>query len=113
MAEDATPSPEGEQNIIIATERLSQPGEEAYKYRLKAPVFTAIEDVEQFIREFSEVLAVTQWPPRVALIRLQEALMEQARPYGQGRSITEIFTALRSRFDISAIDARARLQRLL
>jgi len=72
-----------------------------------------VEDVEQFIEEFNRVLDVTQWPPRVALVKLWEAPMEQARPFGQGRSIAEIFTALRSCFGTSALEARARLQVLL
>jgi len=40
-------------------------------------------------------------------------LTEQAKPYRQRSSINGIFTALRDRFGISAIDARSRLQRLL
>jgi len=40
-------------------------------------------------------------------------LTEQAGPFGQGRSIAEIFTALRSRFGTSALEAKARLQVLL
>jgi len=113
MAEDTAPSKEGERDTVIAPERLFQPGEEAYKYRLEAPVFTGLEDVEQFIREFNEVVAITQWPPRVALIKLRMALTEQAKPYGLGSSVNGIFAALRARFGISSIDARARLQRLL
>jgi len=31
-----------------------------YRYRLKAPVFTGNENMEQFIQEFSDVVAVTQ-----------------------------------------------------
>jgi len=40
------------------------------------------------------------------------ALTEQAKPYGLGASVDGIFAALQARFDISAIDARARLQGL-
>jgi len=113
MAEDAAPRTEGERNTVRAPERLFQPGEEAYRYKLKAPTFTGQEDVEQFITEFSEVLAITKWPPRVALIKLRRALTEQAKPYGLGSSVNEIFTALRGRLGISAVDAKACLQGLL
>jgi len=40
------------------------------------------------------------------------ALRDKAKPYGTGPDIDEIFASLRARFGISAIDARARLQRL-
>jgi len=113
MAEDTAPNKEGERDTVIAPERLSQPGEEAYEYRLEAPVFTGLGDVEQFIREFNEVAAITQWPPRIALIQLRMALTEQAKPYGLGTSANGIFAALQARFSISAVDARARLQRSL
>jgi len=113
MAEDATPRTEGEQNTVRAPERLFQPEKEAYRYKLEAPTFTGLEDVEQFITEFSEVLAITQWPPRVALIKLRRALTEQTKPYELKSSVNGIFTALRGRFGISTVDAKAHLQRLL
>jgi len=50
MAEDTTLHTEGEHT----PRRLFQPGEEAYKYKLEAPTFTGIEDIEQFILEFNE-----------------------------------------------------------
>jgi len=68
--------------------------------------------MEQFIQEFNEVIDITQWTPRVALIQLRIALTEQAKPYGLGASVDEIFTALRAHFGISVVDARARLQGL-
>jgi len=108
------PLNEGERETIIVTpRRLFQPGEEAYKYKLKAPTFTGIEDIEQFISEFNETWAITQWPPRVALIKLWGALTGEAKPYGRRPSIDGIFAALRDRFGITALDARSRLQRLL
>jgi len=69
--------------------------------------------VEQFIEDFNGVLNVTQWPLRVALVKLRKALTEQARLFGQGRSIAEIFTALRNRFGTFAQEARTNLQVLL
>jgi len=86
---------------------------EMYRNKLNVSTFAGVGDVEQFIEEFTGVSVVTQWPPRVALIKLWEALTEHARPFRQRRSITEIFTALRSRFGISALEAKARLQVLL
>jgi len=40
------------------------------------------------------------------------ALTEQAKPYELGVSVDRIFAALRARFDIFAVDARAHLQGL-
>jgi len=84
----------------------------ADRYRLKSPTFTGNEEAEQFILEFSDVMEVTQWPPRVALLKLRMSLMDKAKPYGLGPDIDSIFASLWAGFGISAIDARARLQRL-
>jgi len=113
MAEDTTLHTEGESIPIVTPRRLPQPGEEAYKYRLKVPTFEGVEDIEQFILEFNETWAITQWPPRVALVKLRGALTGEAKPYGQRPSIDGIFAALRDRFGITALNARFRLQRLL
>jgi len=81
------------------------------RYQLEAPTFTGEEEVEQFIQEFQEVIEIAQWPPRVALLKLKMRLSDMAKPYGTGPDIDESFASLRTRFGISAIDARARLQR--
>jgi len=113
MAEDTILHPEGESTPIVTPRRLFQPGEEVYKYRLKVPIFAGIEDIEQFISEFNETWAITQWPPRVALVKLWRALTGEAKLYGQRPNIDRIFAALRDRFGTTALDARFRLQRLL
>jgi len=82
------------------------------KYRLKVPTFSGEEPVEQFVQKFQDVMEVAQWPPRIALLKLRMALSDKAKPYGVGPDIDGIFASLRARFGISAIDARARLQRL-
>jgi len=84
----------------------------AHRYRLKGPTFTGNEDVEQFTQEFSDVADVTQWPPKIALIQLRRALTEQADLYRPGASVAGVFAALRACFGISAVDAKARIQRL-
>jgi len=84
-----------------------------HKYRLKVPTFAGTEDIEQFISEFNETWAITQWPPRVALAKLRGALTGEAKPYGQRPSVDGIFVALRDRCGTTALDARFRLQRLL
>jgi len=69
MAEEPAQPPwqeEGEPANGNGIENPVPPGEEAhreipdYRYCLKAPIFMGIEDVEQFIQEFSDVVAVTQ-----------------------------------------------------
>jgi len=112
MAGGSTRQREGEPDITIAPEGPALQGKEAYRYHLKAPTFTGLEDVEQFFQEFKEVINLAQWPPRVVLIHLRRALMEQAKPYGLGTSVDGIFAALRAHFGISTIDARDRLQRV-
>jgi len=82
------------------------------RYRLKAPTFTSEEEVEQSIKEFYDVMEVTQWPPRAALLKLRMSLMDKAKPYGLGPDINSIFASLLARFGISASDTRAWLQRL-
>jgi len=57
----------------------------------KSPIFTGNEDIEQFTKEFSDVVAITQWPPRVALLQLGLALADKAKPY-----VDSIFAALQT-----------------
>jgi len=57
-------------------------------------------------------MEIAQWPPRVALLKLRMVLRDKAKPYGTRPDIDGIFASLRAGFGISAIDARARLQRL-
>jgi len=117
MAEDdfeLRPRPiEGERYHKVFMENPVAEGRGAYRelaadrYRLKAPTFAGNENVEQFIMEISDVMGVTQWPPRVALLQLRMSLMDKATPYGLGPNIVSIFASLRARFGISAVDARA------
>jgi len=46
------------------------------RYRLTAPTFSGKEHLEQFVREFQDVMEIAQWPPRVALVKLRRALTE-------------------------------------
>jgi len=57
MAENTTPHTEGERTTIVTPRRLFQPREEAYKYKLEAPTFTGIEDVDQFMQNLTK-----PWP---------------------------------------------------
>jgi len=115
MAKEGTEIPiplnEGEEDDVaipiepVVLEEVRAPRElNEDRYRLKAPIFSGDEAVEQFIQEFQDVMEVAQWPPRVALLKLQMALTDKAKPYGVGPDIDGIFTSLRARFGISAID---------
>jgi len=93
-------------NPVMEVEERRAPRElNEDRYRLKAPTFTGEEEVEQFIQEFSDVM-------EVALLKLKMSLMDEAKPYGLGLDINNIFASLRARFSISAVKAWARLQRL-
>jgi len=50
MAKEPARHLEGEPDYAVTPEGSVLQGEEAYKYRLKAPTFTGREDVEQFIQ---------------------------------------------------------------
>jgi len=82
------------------------------KYQLKVPTFSGEEPVEQFVQEFQDVMEVTQWPPRISLLKLRMALSDKTKPYRVGPDIDGIFAFLQAHFGISAVDARANLQRL-
>jgi len=75
--------------------------------RLKAPIFTGKEALEQFIQVLSDVMEVTQWPPQVALLKLRMSLMDKAKSDGLGLDIDNIFASVRAHFSISAVDAWA------
>jgi len=105
MARDGTelliPQNEGEDDDVVipvnpvVLEEVRVPRElDEDRYRLKAPTFTGEEEVEQFIQEFQDVMEVTQWPPRVALLKLRMSLMDKAKPYGLGPDINSIFASL-------------------
>jgi len=91
---------EGERDHNIFMENPMAEGRGVYRelaadrYQLKVPTFAGNEDVEQFIMEFSDVMEVTQWPPRVALLQLQMLMMDKAKPYGFGPDINSIFASL-------------------
>jgi len=117
LAEPPQPN-EGEPAALDAHRNPITQGEEANrklsgdKYRLKAPVFTGNEDVEQFIQEFGDVVGFSQWPPRVARSQLRLMLTDTAKLYGLGTDVDSIFAALRTRFGLLTIDARVRLHGL-
>jgi len=50
MEEEPARQIEGELDIAVAPEAPVLQEEEAYRYRLKAPIFIGLEDVEQFIQ---------------------------------------------------------------
>jgi len=79
---------------------------------LKPATFTDQEDVEEFIQELSNVVAITQRLPWVALIQLWLALTKQAKPYGQVHSVNRDLCSLQTRFGMSAVDARVCLHGL-
>jgi len=70
----------------VIEERRAPRKVSADRYRLKAPTFTG-KEVEQLIQEFSDVMEVTQWPPRVALLKLRMSLMDRAKPCELGLEI--------------------------
>jgi len=57
-------------------ERGAQKELVADRYHLNAPTFMDEEEVEQFIREFGEVMKVTQWPPRGSLAEAENVIDE-------------------------------------
>lgn len=65
---------------LILLEGPTLQGEEAYRYRLKAPTFTGLEDVERFIQEFKEVIDITQWPAFRGYVAPRRHLYKNMRP---------------------------------
>jgi len=61
-------SDEGESVAPEAQLHPNLPGEEADR---ELPVFSEEKEIEQFIQEFSDVAAVSRWPPRVTLLHLR------------------------------------------
>jgi len=56
--------------------------------------------------------AICRWPARTTLIQLRLCLTGQAKSYGIGQDVGDIFEALRARFRLTARDARVQLQGL-
>ena len=78
----------------------------------KPPNFTGEGDVELFITQFTEVATANQWNNMAALLHLREALQEGAKEYGRPGTVEAVFTALRSRYGLTAREARSRLSNI-
>jgi len=93
----------------IEEDHIGGPALPMDRYHLQALIFSGEEDVEQFITEFSDMVAICRWPNRVTMIQLW---LNPAKPYGIGQDVGDIFEALRARFGLTAQDARVQLQGL-
>ena len=80
--------------------------------QFKAPKFNGEGDIELFITQFMEVAAANQWNDMATLLHLRESLQESAKEYGRPGTTEAIFTALRSRYGLTAKEARSRLSNL-
>jgi len=71
---------ERDNNVVPMDPAIEERGAQkelvADRYHLNAPTFTGEEEVEQFIREFGDVMEVTQWPPQGSLAEAENAIDE-------------------------------------
>ena len=90
--------------------RLTRPADRREQF--KAPEFNGDGDVELFIQHFNEVALANDWNQLATLLHLREALKEGARECGRPDQVAAIFELLRSRYGLTAREARNRLSSL-
>ena len=90
--------------------RQTQPMERREQF--KAPEFNGEGDVELFIQHFTEVAQANDWNPMATLLHLREVLKEGARECGRPDQVADIFALLRSRYGLTAREARSKLSSL-
>lgn len=114
MAQRARQQPaEGEDGIARLTHMLAgMLGNRGGDAQFKAPKFDGTQDVELFIRQFTDVQNANGWNAHAALLHLRRALESKATDCGDGQDVNHVFTNLRARFGLTARQARDRLGHL-
>jgi len=92
----------------VEEDYISSPALPMDRYHLRTPIFSGEKDVEQFITEFSDVVAICRWPPRVTLIQLRLCLTGPAKPYGIGQDVDEILEALQAQFAAAGSEEKSK-----
>jgi len=82
------------------------------RYRLQPPIFGGDCDVEQIIKAFEDVATIAAWPAPIRLLQLRSCLTGPAKNYAVGESVGQIYQALRTRFGLTAREARTKLQNM-
>jgi hypothetical protein len=77
--------------------------------KFKAPKYTGDTDIELFITQFLDVADANNWRPRETTLHLRHSLEGKAAECGQGSDVEEILHDLRSRFGMTAKQARSKL----
>lgn len=77
--------------------------------KLKTPSFNGEGDVEAYITQFNDVWEVTEWQPRIAVLKMREGLEGKAKGCARGETVNQIIEALRLQFGLTAREARRQL----
>jgi hypothetical protein len=99
-----------EQVMEELVERLTQVGRPKDKF--KPPKYTGDTDVELFIDRFLDIADANNWRPRETTLHLKGCLEGTATDCSRGSNVEEIIESLRSRFGITARQARVKLSQL-
>lgn len=80
-----------------------------HRVLFEAPKYEGKGDVELFVRQFSDVAQANEWPRAAALLHLRRALKDGATDCGRAETVEGIFNALRARYGLTPMEARAKL----
>ena len=97
------------QGLLLRVPRQNHREEQV---RLQPSVFNGNGDVELFIQQFEAVADISYWQADVALLKLRESLVEQAKECSRGETVAEVYNTLRLRYGITPREARAKLRDL-
>ena len=82
------------------------------KDAFKAPKYDGTGDVELFLQQFTDVAEANEWTARDATLHLRAHLEGTAQGCGHGATVEDIRAALRSRFGMTARQAKEKLMQL-
>jgi hypothetical protein len=91
-------------------DKLTQAGRSKDKF--KPPKYNGDSDVELFIDRFLDISDANDWRPRETIIHLKSCLEGAATDCSGGCDLEEIIGSLRSRFGLTAKQARVKLSQL-
>lgn len=98
--------------VAALIQQLGMAAQPAPTPRFKLPEYSGDSDVECFIDTFLGMMEVSQWQPQVALLHLRSCLKGEARDSAAGQNVVQALHSLRSRFGLTASQARDRLAML-
>lgn len=93
----------------MLTKLLRLGADQPSRSRFKAPKYDGVSNLEVFINQFRDVTTANRWTEQEAVIHLRSSLEGEATDCSDGTNVEEIIDHLRTRFGLTARQARSKL----